>query len=315
MNKRQKLTRILADGRFHSGGELGKQFGITRAGIWKIIKQIEALGITIHAVTGKGYQIPNGLDLLNADEIRRSLTLSLNKLEILETIDSTNTYLFQLAKTNAKSGHVVIAEKMTAGKGRRGRHWHAPYGRNIYLSILWEFHADPGSLAGLSLALSVAIVRALKQFGINGLNVKWPNDVLINHKKLAGILLEMLAESHDFTKVVAGIGVNVNMQEAVEIDRSWTSIQQIIGKSASRSQIMALLINQINQAFDDFAKTGLESFISEWETFDATRGKLITLELPDKNITGYCEGITQRGELLINTDGRSRAISIGEVSI
>lgn len=321
--KRRQILEILADGQFHSGEELGTATKITRSAVWKIIKQLMDLGVVIYSLKGKGYQIPDGLELLDEKKIRAHLSPTakqiISQIEIFDSISSTNTYLYEKMKTSSINGQICLAEHQTAGKGRRGRGWHSPFGANLYFSLAWQFTNDPAELSGLSLAIAVAITRTLKQFGIEQqLALKWPNDVWWGKQKLAGVLLEIVAESHHTTKVIIGIGLNINMSQTnnISIDQAWTDIKKITGKLFSRNQLAGLLINEITTALTDFQTRGLIPFLPEWQKLDISRGHEVMLQNGERNIHGVALGITEKGELLVSdTNNNVKKFLSGEISL
>jgi BirA family biotin operon repressor/biotin-[acetyl-CoA-carboxylase] ligase len=170
-DKQKKILNLLADGCFHSGTELADTLGLSRASVWKHIASFSHYSIEIITLHGRGYKLSRPLELLSASLIEESLTKLarsyLSGLEIYHQIDSTNRYLNELSQTTTASGHVCFAEMQTEGKGRRGRQWVSPFGSNLYFSILWRYQQDPASIAGLSLAVGVAVIRALRELGLN----------------------------------------------------------------------------------------------------------------------------------------------------
>ncbi|MDQ2995371.1 MAG: biotin--[acetyl-CoA-carboxylase] ligase, partial [Pseudomonadota bacterium] len=203
-----QVITLLASGESRSGQEIGTLLNITRSAVWKIMHKLAELGIPLERHQGKGYQFKQPLDMLNRERILQLLSRDtqqqLASIEVVDTVDSTNNYLLEQVKKGCSSGSLVLAEHQTAGRGRQGKRWHAPYASNIYMSLYWHFSKDPTELAGLSLALSLAIVDALTQQGVTGLQIKWPNDIYHNDKKLAGILIDLSAESNSATNVVIG---------------------------------------------------------------------------------------------------------------
>lgn len=316
------ILELLADGKFHSGEELGIATGITRSAVWKIVKQLMLLHLPIHSLKGKGYQLENGLELLHESTIRRNLLppalKKISQIDIFDTIDSTNQYLLDKAKTSGKSGAVCLAEYQHSGRGRRGRPWYSPFASNIYFSLLWFFVRDPVELSGLSLAITIAVTRVLKHYGIKEkLAVKWPNDVLWEKQKLAGILLEMLAEPHTGTKVVIGIGLNMTMSnhKEIPIDQPWTDVKNIIGQQP-RNLFVAALINELVNTLDLFETHGLLPFLSEWESLDITRNQEIALHAGEHITRGIGLGITEKGELLLtDSNNNVQRFLSGEVSL
>jgi len=321
MHQRFKLLRLLADGHFHSGRELGVTLGITRGAVWKHLKGLSNLKIDIHAVSGRGYQLAQPIDLLSSERILSSITDDTKKLladlEIFDEVDSTNSYLMQKAFPECPSGYLCMAESQRAGRGRHGKRWVSPYASNIYLSVLWNFPMGPDSLAGLGLAVGVGIIRALNETGISDAGLKWPNDVIWNGAKLAGILLEMTGTSSSNCRVVIGVGLNVDMSAAVseEIDQPWTDLNSILGKSLSRNDISAALIQHVLQVLTAFEKQGLSPFLDEWRRHDIVTGKKVTIQLPGSQLSGIGQGIDDNGAIIIENDNHLHRFYSGEVSL
>lgn len=319
----RQLLEILADGQFHSGEELGKILGITRSAIWKIINHLMTYGIAINSVRGRGYQIPQGLELLDPIKIQQSLNedakQKISALEIFSTVNSTNQYLLDRARNGAKSGSACLAEYQTAGKARHGRHWHSPYAASLYFSLLWNFAKDPAEISGLSSAVGVAVARGLKNYGVHqNIGLKWPNDVFWAQRKLAGILIETIAESHDRTQVVIGIGLNTNMPRGINIpiDQPWIDIQEITRTRPARNQLIGLLLNELIAVLSEFETKGFAPFLSEWQTLDVTMNKEVNILSLEQTIKGIVTGITEKGELLItDTENKIRKYLSGEVSL
>jgi len=321
MHQRYKLLRLLADGHFHSGRELGTSLGISRGAVWKHLKSLSNLDIDIHAVPGRGYQLALPIDLLSKELILSSMKADSRKLvaglEIFDEIDSTNTYLMQKAMTGITSGYICMAESQHAGRGRHGQKWVSPYARNIYLSVLWNFPMGPDSLAGLGLAVGVGIMRSLHEFGVHDAGLKWPNDIIWNGAKLAGILLEMTGTSSSNCCVVIGIGLNVNMSAGFseQIDRPWTDLNTILEKKFSRNVISASLVQHVLKALIDFEKHGLPPFLDEWRNHDIVTGKKVTIQLPNSELNGIGHGIDDNGAILIEDGDHLHRFYSGEVKL
>lgn len=322
MHQREKIISVLADGRFHSGEQLAGTLGISRTAVWKAVKQLSVSGIDIQAVSGKGYRLPYSVELLDTSQILQHISPSLRRLiarlSVHFEVDSTNKYLMQQAGGGASSGCVCLAERQTAGRGRRGRGWVSPFGGNIYLSILWRFTHSPAVLGGLSLALGVALVRALKRFGVDDVGLKWPNDVVWNGRKLAGILLEMTGESTGPCVVVAGIGLNINMSNCVKgpIEQPWIDLISILRGKIARNKLVGLLLEQLLLAERQFTGSGLQGFLPEWRQLDAFSQRRVILQLPDRNVCGVVEGVDQNGALRLRAgDGSLHSFSSGEISM
>ncbi len=318
-NVRHILT-CLADNRFHSGQSLGEALGITRAAVWKIIEQVKSLGVQIHSVKGRGYRLAAAVELLNEKAIRAQLDEHTSSLltgfDIFLEIDSTNRYLMQRVVDRLQPGHVCVAEMQSAGRGRRGREWISPFAQNIYLSLYWRFPDGPASLSGLSLVMAIALVRTLRQYGVSGLEVKWPNDVLHDGKKLAGILLEVAGEAAGPCHSVVGVGLNVDMthQVAASIDQPWTDLRQA-GCVVGRNQLVGAMIHHLLLAVQQFQHEGLTPFLSEWADVDAAYGKEVAIVMDDGRICGKGCGVDEQGMFLMHVNNELRRFFSGEVSL
>ncbi|MCW8400894.1 biotin--[acetyl-CoA-carboxylase] ligase, partial [Legionella sp. PATHC038] len=233
------LLQLLGDGECHSGSELGAALGITRSAIWKQINHLIESGIPIIRMRHQGYQLPNQLILLNKQKITEHLIaekhISPFELHLLTTLDSTNRYLKDLPLSN--SVDICCAEIQTQGRGRFGRHWHSPFGENIYCSSRWNLNYDLAKLSGLSLVTSLAIVATLNELDLSSnIKIKWPNDILWDNKKLCGSLIEILAESNGNVQVIIGVGLNVNTdtQNNPLPDKPWCSLYEMTQKHFDR---------------------------------------------------------------------------------
>ena len=334
MSKDAQILARLADGNFHSGQELAQQFGLSRSGIWKAIQSLQSKGIEVFAVQGKGYRLAQPLELLNSTSIEASkqvLQASTHQhstqqhstpkyqgeLTVLWDVDSTNRYLMDRAQSGCAPGSTCLAEMQTAGRGRRGRQWVSPLGGNIYLSQLWQFASGPASLSGLSLAAALAIVRVVREMGVVNAGVKWPNDILVNGEKLAGILLEIQGESNGPTRVIVGIGLNVRLPDlmAQTIDQPCTSLEKHVSKPVSRNKLAARLIGELLKVYEVFGKSGFAAFVDEWLAVDVFRDKSINLKLPTGVLNGTCRGVDVAGAIRLEHNGQVTSFPSGEVTL
>ena len=314
------LLNCLADGRFHSGETLAAQLGVTRAAIWKRLKKIEAMGLSVDAVRGRGYRLQQPLELLNTDMIRDGLPAHINDslggLDLFDTIDSTNRYLM---KTDLKvaGAHICLAEMQLEGRGRRGRPWVSPFASNLYCSIKWHYDTAPATLSGLSLALGVGLMRVLSAASCEGVGLKWPNDIYCNDKKMAGILLELSGDVNGPCQVVAGVGVNVRMPSAIEaIDQPWTDLYSILGeRTPGRNRLVAGLISEWIEILSAYTEQGFEHYRQEWNSGDITNGRMVTLSAMDFEKQGIAQGVNEEGALLLETDKGIEVCHAGEVSL
>jgi BirA family transcriptional regulator, biotin operon repressor / biotin---[acetyl-CoA-carboxylase] ligase len=320
------LIRILADGQFHSGSELGDKLGVSRAAIWKNIKKVDGLGIEVHSVRGKGYKMVHPVTLLDSNSIRAALPAKLNEalhhLEILDTIDSTNSYAMRLLQNGTLLPLVgkysaVLAEQQTSGKGRRGRQWVSPFGHNICLTMVRQIDTGTMGTEGISLVVGLAIIRALKQQGLTGLGVKWPNDVIVDGKKLAGILLEITGDISGICQLLIGVGININCPpETMEgVDQPWTDLFQVTEGKVDRNLLVSGVISHIMSALDEFQSRGLSNFNAEWRDHDVMIDKQVELITTGKSKFGIARGISGTGALLLETEQGVQFVNGGEVSL
>ncbi|QIB66180.1 bifunctional biotin--[acetyl-CoA-carboxylase] ligase/biotin operon repressor BirA [Kineobactrum salinum] len=319
---RTTLVPMLADGEFHSGQALARTLGVSRTAIWKQLNRLAGLGLELDSVPGRGYRIPGGIELLDSARIEAGLSAEagalLREIVLLESVDSTNAEALRRITTDAGAGLVCAAEIQTAGRGRRGRSWVSPYARNIYLSLGWEYHDGAAALEGLSLAAGVAVVRALAQLGMSGLQLKWPNDLLVDGAKLGGILLEMAGDATGRCQVVLGVGLNVAMPAAAAdaIDQAWTDLAAVAGSALpGRNTLVASLLNELLPLAADFASTGFLPWQDQWQGLDAYAGKQVVLHSGDQRLAGIARGVDGRGALQLETSLGIQAMYGGEISL
>ncbi|MBI5462581.1 MAG: bifunctional biotin--[acetyl-CoA-carboxylase] ligase/biotin operon repressor BirA [Gammaproteobacteria bacterium] len=321
MTDRFALLQILADGHFHSGEVLGDRLGVTRAAIWKQLRGLESLGLNIHAVRGRGYCLAQPIEFLQTEQIRGLLAPSVREclplLDVFHEIDSTNTYLKTRAAQGVASGAVCLAEWQRAGRGRQGRVWVSPFGCNLYLSLLWRFAAGPASLAGLSLAVGVALVQALRDCVDADFGLKWPNDLLWRGRKLGGILVEIAGESSGPSHAIIGMGLNIRMPDdaAGEIGQPWVDLYRISREQPSRNALAAAVLNRLVAAMQAFESQGLKAFLDAWRALDVTAGKAVQLHLATETVDGHAHGIDDDGALLIRVGNDLRRYASGEISL
>lgn len=317
------LLRLLSDHRFHSGTELAAALGVSRTAVWKHIRDLEALGLDIAAVSGKGYRLTSPLQWLDEAAIRAGLNPAaaalLAKLDLHDELDSTNTHLMRAVPNGAATGTVCLAETQTAGRGRIGREWLSPFGSNVYLSLLWRFD-DPSRAAGLSLAVGVAVVRALAGLGCGGAGLKWPNDVLWGESKLGGILLEVAGEAHGSCAVVIGVGLNRHIPASVgrAIDQAWADLAGIAGGAAPppRNRLIAALLNELLPLVADYEEYGLAPWLPEWRRHHRLQGREAVVHLGETRIRGRIVGVNDEGLLVLECeDGGLRRFASGDVRL
>ncbi|AZF23641.1 bifunctional biotin--[acetyl-CoA-carboxylase] ligase/biotin operon repressor BirA [Pseudomonas sp. R3-52-08] len=309
------LLELLKDGRFHSGEALGAALGVSRSAVWKQLQLLEAeLNLPIHKVRGKGYQLAAPLVFLNAEEIARSVPSAPWPIHVHDSIDSTNAEALRLVGAAQAAPVLVLAEQQTAGRGRRGRKWVSPFAQNIYYSLVLRIEDGLGQLEGLSLVVGLAVIQALRESGVQGAALKWPNDVLVGQKKIAGILLELVGDPADICHVVVGIGINVNMQKA-EVDQQWTSVQLETGSAADRNALVAQVSLQLQRYLDRHRESGFSALQEEWESNHAWQGRAVSLIAGVNRIDGVVLGVDRQGALRLSVDGVEKTYSGGELSL
>jgi len=321
MRQKRQLLDMLRDGHFHSGTALGLRLGVSRSAIWKEIRQLGSLGHEIHAVPGRGYRLAHPIEALDETAIRAALSPSalrlLGNIDILDEIDSTNIYLLRQAGSGTPGGTACFAEQQHAGRGRHGRTWISPPGGNIYLSLLWRFSMAPTAVGGVSLAVAIGVMRALRAAGLNNAGLKWPNDVLWQGRKLAGILLDMAGEVTGPCHLVAGVGLNVAMppQAVSALDQPWADMRTAIDPAPSRNHLAGLLLQHLLLALHEFQQHGLAPFMQEWEQFDLIKGTRVTLDHGGRPVHGVAQGVAADGALNLLVNGVIRRYYSGEVSM
>ncbi|AZF39616.1 Biotin operon repressor [Pseudomonas sp. R4-39-08] len=309
------LLELLKDGRFHSGEALGAALGVSRSAVWKQLQLLEAeLNLPIHKVRGKGYQLAAPLVFLNAEEIARSVPSLPWPIHIHGSLDSTNAEALRLVGASQAAPVLVLAEQQTAGRGRRGRKWVSPFAQNIYYSLVLRIEDGLRQLEGLSLVVGLAVIQALRESGVQGAVLKWPNDVLVGQKKIAGILLELVGDPADICHVVVGIGINVNMQKA-EVDQQWTSVQLEAGTAADRNALVAQVSLQLQRYLDRHRESGFSALQEEWESNHAWQGRAVSLIAGVSRIDGVVLGVDRQGALRLSVDGVEKTYSGGELSL
>ncbi|WBM70463.1 bifunctional biotin--[acetyl-CoA-carboxylase] ligase/biotin operon repressor BirA [Buttiauxella sp. WJP83] len=307
------LIGILADGEFHSGEQLGEQLGMSRAAINKHIQTLRDWGVDVFTVPGKGYSLPDPIQLLNEELIKSQIDTGL--VAVLPVIDSTNQYLLDRLET-LQSGDACIAEYQQTGRGRRGRQWFSPFGANLYLSMFWRLEQGPAATVGLSLVIGVVIAEVLRELGAEDVRVKWPNDLYLNDRKLAGILVELTGKTGDAAQIVIGAGINLAMRNVATdvINQSWINLQEA-GINIDRNALAIRIIKELRKALQLFEEEGLVPFLPRWESLDNFINRQVKLIIGNREIHGISRGINEQGGLLLEQDGVIKPWVGGEISL
>lgn len=318
------LLRILADGDYHSGTMLGQALNLSRASISNALRDSDRYGVKIHRIRGRGYRWLNPVQWLGFDSIRSHFPEIDNtfRIEILDIVESTNTALLQRAASrdfpDGGGKQVLVAELQTKGRGRRGRSWISGLGDNLTFSILWPFQLPVQALSGLSLAVGVAIIRALTSAGIHGATLKWPNDILFQSRKLAGVLIELQGDTLSPGPVIIGIGINLKLSDALrsQIDQAVIDIVSIAGKMPDRNLLLAILLRELANVLKLFDQHGFQAFQHEWMQYHAYQNKPVSVDLPNGSTEyGIACGVAADGALLLATQAGAVQLRSGEVSL
>lgn len=285
------------------------------------MKHLESLGLQIEAVRGRGYRLVNQIELLSEKTIEKQLSStakqSCNELIVLFKTKSTSSFLLNRLNAEKLHGNAVLAEYQSNGRGRRGNQWVSPLASGIYVSVAWHFDLAPNTLGLLSLYMGVATARTLSALGITGIGLKWPNDIVIEHKKLGGILLELRGEASGPVDVIIGIGVNYELPESAlsDIDQAVTDICSLSQKRLSRNRIASTLLSNIFEVLQVLQSETSTSLLDEWREYDHSIGRRAKLILPGKEIEGILKGVDNQGSLLMIVDGQLKSFTSGEVSL
>jgi len=325
-NRTWQLLRLLADGGFHSGEAMGRELGVSRATVFSALAEVADYGLTLQRIRGRGYRLEAPWQCLDAVEINRCLgdCAARFQLEVIQQAASSNSELLQRAVRGAPSGSVLAVELQTAGRGRIGRVWHSGLGNALTFSLLWRFECGLNGLSGLSLAVGVAILRALRRFEAAGVGLKWPNDILAEHGnsmvrgKLGGVLIEAQGDMYGPSAVVIGIGINCSLPTVLEraITQPAVSLRQLCVKPPTRDQLLAAVLQALAAVLDEFARDGFAALRGEWERYHAQQDLPIQLQMPDGSIVeGIARGVGDNGELRLETAQGMRQFNSGEVGV
>jgi BirA family biotin operon repressor/biotin-[acetyl-CoA-carboxylase] ligase len=311
------VLRLLSDGQFHSGEELGELLGVSRAAVWKTLQKFGQIGIDVVSVKGKGYCIQGGLDLLDESTIQAEHQGSLS-IKVFPQVDSTNSYLLRKEQPERQ---VCLAESQTAGRGRRGRKWISPFAQNLYVSIGWGFEGGVAALEGLSLAIGLAVIRCLHHQGLTGLSLKWPNDILYQDKKLGGILIEMRGDPAGYCLSVIGVGLNMSMSTnySAAIGQPWISLNDIFADQAvppiGRNQLASSLLAEMELVLSGYHLKGFSAYKDEWMSVASYLNQKVYIHSGNNAQAGIFRGVDNTGALVLAIEGVEQVFHGGEVSL
>jgi BirA family biotin operon repressor/biotin-[acetyl-CoA-carboxylase] ligase len=312
------LLRLLQDGRFHSGEALGAALGVSRSAVWKQLQSLQAeLSLPIHKVRGRGYRLESPLQLLDEDVLAASSVGPQWPVAVLPCVDSTNAEALTRVAVAQALPFVVLAERQTSGRGRRGRSWASPFGENLYYSLVLKIEGGMRQLEGLSLVVGLALLQTIRGAGVSAAGLKWPNDVLVDGRKIAGILLELSGDPADVCHVVIGIGLNVNMlpAERVSIDQPWTSMRAELGHVLNRNELVLELNSQLSRYLEIQQRSGFSALQAEWQDNHLWQGRKVAITAGSQPIEGVVLGVDQSGAIRLSVNGVERSFSGGELSL
>lgn len=315
-----RVIELLADGEFHSGQKIGAEIGVSRTAISQYIKGIQALGLDVFRITGKGYKLSQAIELLDLAHINSELQgSSPAPIKLERIVTSTNDLMRERLQHGVTftAGEVLLAEAQTAGRGRRGKQWYSPFATNLYLSMYWPLTQGMSAAMGLSIVIGTVLAEAIHSVGVTDVALKWPNDVLVRNKKLAGILIDLEGQAIDEAHAIIGVGVNLSMPDwlATPIDQAWTDLQSELNVKLNRNVWVADLIARLRDALAVFEQQGLEPFIKRWLEFDDLFDRNVTLTMGQKALHGVAQGIAADGALCVEIDGELKHFHAGEVSL
>jgi BirA family biotin operon repressor/biotin-[acetyl-CoA-carboxylase] ligase len=314
-----RALRLLTTNGFCSGEHLARSLGVSRTSIQSALKELEAVGVPLLRRRGRGYRLATAIDWLDPTQVGRHLATrrDVYELRVVDVVESTNTALLEQAVGGAAGGLMLAAELQTRGRGRRGRAWYAGLGGALTFSVLWRFEQGAGFLAGLGLAVGVALVRALRSLGVGDATLKWPNDLLIRHQKLAGILVEIQGDVLGPSLAVVGVGINFRLDVSTR-ERVDQAATDLIGAGIpyDRNCVLGRVLWHLAEVLNAFRDHGFGPLRDEWESYHVYAGRAVTVRLPDgAQEEGTVAGVDGDGALLLQTRSGLRRFHSGEVSL
>ncbi|WP_382397245.1 biotin--[acetyl-CoA-carboxylase] ligase [Lentibacillus salinarum] len=318
---RYRLIELLktTDHEYVSGQLLSERLHISRSAIWKHMKELEKDGYVIEGVSRKGYRIVKSPDKVSENTLQWGLKTEWLGRNIIHraTADSTQRIAHQAARNNAAHGTVIVADEQTAGKGRMGRQWNSAKHKGIWMSIILRPAITPAAAPQLTLLTATVLADVISEVTIAKPTIKWPNDLLINHKKTAGILTEMQAEQDRIQYIIVGIGMNVNHtadEFPVSVKNKATSVKSETANEQPIVPLIQQLLHDFEQAYDDFIEHGFSNIKNKWESYAYRIGDTIRIQTNHTEIEAVFTGVAEDGALLIHTDnGETQKVYSGEI--
>jgi BirA family transcriptional regulator, biotin operon repressor / biotin---[acetyl-CoA-carboxylase] ligase len=311
--------RRLADGRFHSGEAIARSLDRSRAAVSDALKLAPDLGLELFSVRGRGYRLAEPIEFLDAAQLARALAGTGIDVQVIDEVESTSTRLMEMAAAGAPSGTCIAAEWQSAGRGRRGRSWVSALGGSLTFSLLWRFERGAGHLAGLSLAVGVAAARSLCACGVGRVQVKWPNDVVVDFRKLAGILVETTGDLQGPSVAIVGVGVNYRLGERTleRIDQAVTDVVRCAPRVPSRNAVLAAMLAELAATLKRFEVSGFAAERDAWRALHAYQGRPVRVLPPrEPPFEATVADVGIDGALIVTLpDGRSLPLASAEISL
>jgi BirA family biotin operon repressor/biotin-[acetyl-CoA-carboxylase] ligase len=311
-SRKRQILACLHHDRFVSGEVIAQSLSLSRAAINQHVDALQDYGIEIYSVKGRGYKLAKPLSLVNESHLVNGVD---GRCFYFDETTSTNAFMLGHA-AELKSGDICIAEYQSAGRGRRGRQWLSPYGHHIYASMFWRLNGDISQASGLSLVIGCSIAKTLSNFGVQGLGLKWPNDIYLDHKKLAGILVEISHCSEQQTELVLGFGINMSMsaEQGELIDQPWSDLSSLMSMP-DKTELLIKLHKTLKADLQLFELKGLEVFLDRWNEFDLFVNRDVTLLMAPNSVSGIYRGIDEQGALILETEQGVKRYLGGEISL
>lgn len=317
--KAEILAALRESDGYVSGQDLCEKFGVSRTAIWKAVNQLKQAGYEIEAVQNRGYHIVSTPDILSVNELKsiRKTEWIGNTIYYEPVMGSTNTKAMQLAEEGAPHGTLVVTDKQESGRGRRGRKWETPENSAIAMTFLLRPDINPNNASMLTLVTAMAVARGIEDETGLKVGIKWPNDIIINGKKVSGILTEMSAQTDYVNHIVIGIGINVHEEIfPEELQDIATSLYIELGIKINRAALIERICEYFEAYYEVFLQTeDLSAISKQYDAYMVNRNKTVRVLDPKDSFEGTARGITTRGELLVDTWESRRLVSSGEVTV
>ncbi|HOP30507.1 MAG TPA: biotin--[acetyl-CoA-carboxylase] ligase [Spirochaetota bacterium] len=321
-NNRDKILSILYNsfGSWVSGEEISRELGITRTAVWKNVNILRDTGYIIESSNKSGHRLTSSNNILNEFAIRKNLKTSVfgkRDIRIFEATDSTNIEAFNLAAAGAPEGSIVIADRQKAGKGRMGRAWSSPAGKNVYISVILRPGIPPYLAPRLTIVTAVALSDTLIESGVPGHRIKWPNDILVGDKKISGILTEMKGDTDSIEFIITGIGININASLAdypPELQSTVTSLNIILNRTTDRNDFTALLLSNLEKYYNRFLMGEFSGILSTWKERADIINREIKVQQFNETFTGRVIDLNEDGNLLVDTGMEIKTVNSGDIN-